>query len=316
MHVSRPRKHRPYRHVDSYRWLRSDGTPNFNDSIHRAERELQLLARRNPRMVSPSTVVMRALEEMASHGRGLIVSSSDRRLEGLLTLGDVISYLGGGEYYRIIESRHGYSLYSALEKEVVETIMVRNPVYLYVDNTLTEVLESMITHGIGIIPILNKDGTVYGILTEHDLVKYLYGVTSTGLKTGEVMSKPVVTASADDTLKATLEKMVAYGFRRLPVVHEDRVAGIVTAVDVVRYFGSHQALRDSTSGDIREIHSKRIRDLMRSDLVAVKPDDDLAEAVREMLDKNVSSVLVVDEDGVLQGIVTERDVLYALVIAR
>ncbi|ADV64489.1 CBS domain-containing protein [Desulfurococcus mucosus] len=315
MHVPTPRKPRPHRRVDPYRWLRSDGTPNFSDRVFRAEKELHLIARRNPRVVYPSTTLLKALEEMSLYGRSLIVSDSGRRLRGLLTLGDIVSYLGGGEYYRIVAERHAYNIYSALERETVDTIMVKNPIHLYVDDTLTRVLESMIIHGIGVVPVLDRDGAVYGIITEHDLVRYLYGIATTGLKVAEAMSRPVVTIGIDASLKKALEKMTTYGFRRLPVTSGDNVAGMLTAMDVVKYFGDHRALRDAASGDIREVHSKPVEELMSRELVTVKPGDDLATAIQEMMDKDVSSVLVVDDEGVLQGILTERDVLYALTIA-
>jgi len=315
MHSFMQRKPRPHRRVDPYRWLRSDGTPNFNDSIYRAEKELYLIARREPRVVSPSTTIIHALEEMATHGRSLLVSPAGRKLSGLLTLGDVVNYLGGGEYFNIVSNRHGYNIYSALEKEIVETIMVRNPVYLYVDDKLVKVLETMIVYGIGVVPVLNRDNTIYGVITEHDLVRYLNGIVSTGLKINEVMSKPVVTLESGSTLREALVKMVTYGFRRLPVTSGNVVVGILTAMDVVKYFGSHRAMEDAVDGDIRTVLSKNVDELMTRDLVTVRPDDDLAVAIQEMLSRNVSSVLVVDDAGVIQGIITERDVLYALTIA-
>ncbi len=314
MNVPIPRKPRPLRKTDPYRLLRSDGTPNFDDNIFKVEKELYFIARREPRIVSPSTVIRRALEEISTYGRSLLVSLSDRRLHGLLTLGDLISYLGGGEYFKIVANRHKYNIYSALEKEIVETIMVKNPISLYVDDTLINVLEAMIVHGIGVIPILNRDNTIYGIITEHDLVKYLYGIIKTGLKAREAMSTPVLTISINSTLGKALETMSTYGFRRLPVTSGNTVVGILTAMDIVKYFGSHRVYGDTSTGDIREVHSKKIEDLMTSSLVTVKPDDDLAVAIQEMVDKGVSSALVVDDEGVLQGIITERDVLYALTI--
>jgi len=51
---------------------------------------------------------------------------------------------------------------------------------------------------------------------------------------------------------------------------------------------------------------------MVHDVAVAREDDDLASAVNTMLTRNISSVLVIDDEGVLKGIVTERDVLYAI----
>jgi len=52
---------------------------------------------------------------------------------------------------------------------------------------------------------------------------------------------------------------------------------------------------------------------MVKEVAVVKEDDDVAEAAGIMLSRNISSLLVVDEDMTLKGIVTERDVLYSII---
>lgn len=56
----------------------------------------------------------------------------------------------------------------------------------------------------------------------------------------------------------------------------------------------------------------RVEDIMIRDVVAVKRDTPVPEIAKLMLDKNIGSVLVVDDNGKLIGIVTERDLVYAI----
>lgn len=151
-----------------------------------------------------------------------------------------------------------------------------------------------------------------GIVTEHDMVVYLSGVVSTGLTVGDVMSTPVAVVDKKSPLKKAMEEMIIQGFRRLPVVEGEVVVGMITAVDVVRYFGHHIAFEKTLTGNIMEAILIPVEEVMSENLVTVKEDEDLAKAVSEMLSRNVSSVLVTDDEGVLKGIVTERDILYAL----
>jgi CBS domain-containing protein len=290
-----------------------EGTPNFDDRVFQRVSELELIARKDVKRVYTSTPIIRALEEMAHSYRSLVVVKAGDYFAGLLTTMKVVDYLGGGELFRIVETRHNFNVFSALSKEPVETIMEANPVIAFIDEDVRAVLTKMVTYGAGIVPIVSRDWRVVGVVTEHDFVKYLAGAVSIGLKARDVMSSPVVTVREDQTLKEAMETMIKYGFRRVPVVTEDGVVtGILTAVDVVRGFGTHKLLECTVSGDIREVLSTPVTDLMVTDLATAHENEELSSVVNTMLSRNVSSVLVVDNDGILKGIITERDVLYAI----
>lgn len=54
--------------------------------------------------------------------------------------------------------------------------------------------------------------------------------------------------------------------------------------------------------------TKRVSDIMSTRLESIRTSESAKEAAKKMLDKNVSSLLVVDEDGQAIGIITERDI--------
>lgn len=302
------------RRVEKHRWLRSDGTPNFEDRIYKSTEELEIIAKKPVKQASPSTPLLEAVEEMAKGHRSLVITVSNK-IAGLLLSTHVINYLGGGEYFKIVEERHGYNIYSALQ-EPVQSIMEKNPIVAYIDEKLSNILEKMVMNEIGIVPIVLRDGRVYGIITEHDLIKYLSYSISIGVKVADVMSSPVVTIESGRPIKEAMEKIIKYGFRRIPVVGENVVLGIITAMDIVKYFGTHEAFKNTVSGDIREALKIPVDDIMVRELVIVKPDDDLGLAAHKMAEKNVGSALVVNDKMELLGIVTERDILYALSIKK
>lgn len=302
-------KSRP-RGQEHYRWMR-EGTPNFDDRVFRHLNELEIIAKRDVKYVYTTTPVEKAIREMASTYRSLVVLHAGK-FAGLLTAMSIVNYLGGGELFEIVKKKHNYSIYSALQNEPVESIMVKNPVYVYVDDGIREALSRMVLYGAGILPVLTRSNEVYGIITEHDLVSYLAGLAAFGARVGDYMSKLVVTISTGASLKKALETMTYYGYRRLPVLEDSTVTGIITAVDIVRYFSPPGIYEKSTSGEIREILEVPVDEVMSRDLATARVDDDLADAIKTMLGRNVSSVLVTDEDGVLEGILTERDVLYAI----
>ncbi len=297
---------------EKHRWLRSNGTPNFSDRVYKKTEELELLAKRPVETIASSTPILEALEKMSRGYRCLLVTKGQGYLEGLVVAMDLVNYLGGGDLYNIVVNRHGRNVYSAIRNEPIETIMTRDPIIAYIDEKFPVVLEKMVIHGVGVLPIITRDNRVYGILTEKDILDYLSAASFIGVKVSSVMSSPVITISENDTLKKAMETMIKYGFRRLPVVLNNVVHGILTAMDIIKFFGKHEAFKYTVSGSIEEVLKVPVSELMVRNVVTVTPDSDIGEAARIMSEKGVGCALVVSENYELIGIVSERDVLYAI----
>lgn len=301
----------PFRRKE-YRWLRSDGTPNFDNRIYSITGDLEIIAKKEVVSATPTTPVEKALDIMSKHYRSLLVTLGGE-LKGVVFATTMVEYLGGGDLFSIVANRYGYDVYRALKEEVIENLMVKNPIVAYTDMSVVDVLEIMVVNGIGLLPVVHRDGRVHGVVSEHDLVKYLYGAFRIGVEAEKLMSAPVITCSVDDSLWSAMRTMVKYGFRRLPVVDKDGgVAGMVTAMDIVRFFNPASVYSRLTSSDIRDVLQTPVMDVASKRVVVVELGSDLSVIVREMIDNDVSSVLVVDPDGRLRGIISERDVLYAL----
>jgi CBS domain-containing membrane protein len=94
----------------------------------------------------------------------------------------------------------------------------------------------------------------------------------------------------------------------VPIVDEGVVVGIVSARDLVR------ALRGAPRGagaSVDEILDRGgdVAELMSSDLVTMRADESVEQAIERIADGTVHSVLVLDAGGRLAGIVTDTDLL-------
>ncbi len=300
---------------EGIRWLRADGTPNWRQWIPPREGEVALTASRPPVTIAPNSTILEAAETIAEKNvRGLIVADPARQLlRGLLTAMDLVNYLGGGEYYSIVVERHKRNIYSALRDEYVGSIANPTPIFVTRDEALDSVIQLMIENGVGIIPVVYEDGSVYGVVTEHDIVKHIAG-KKLGVKVGQIATRSIVTVNIEDTLMDAARQMVKFGFRGLPVVREsgDEVKGIVTAKDYVRFFGSHMAFKELSSVDIEEVLRVPVYEIMTPGFYTVNENVDAGDAAASMMEYNTSSLLVVDDDNDIIGIVTERDVLTAI----
>ena len=304
------------RRPEGVRWLRSDGKPNFSDRIYRREGDAKLLATRPVYTTTRTETVLEALEKMTKYNIRVlpVVNPANQKLEGVVTTMDFVNYLGGGDYYNIVVNRHGGELFSALRREHIESIMNPNPFFVTVADKLRTIIEKMVVNNVGVLPVVFDDGTIWGIITEHDLVRHL-AEKIVGKRVKDVMTENVIYVPSSATLGDALKTMVRYGVRRLPIVEEEgHVWGMITAKDVVRFFGSHDVFRYTTTNKFEEVLNIPVKVVGAPVYYTIEPKADIGKAATLMIEKNVSSLLVV-EGGKLVGIITERDILYGLATA-
>jgi CBS domain-containing protein len=127
-----------------------------------------------------------------------------------------------------------------------------------------------------------------------------------GAKVADLMSKNVVTATPRTTIFEAERTMIEKSFRRLPIVSEGKLVGIVTTMDVVRFFGSGEVFHHLRSETILQVLQTPAIEIGVKNVITIAPSEDLGEAARVMDEKNIGALLVVDDEK-LVGIITERD---------
>jgi len=305
----------PRTRPEGIRWVRADGSPNWSQRIREREGDARKIASRPPVSVFKSTPILEATERIASHKvRGLTVIDGKERLIGVLLAMDLVNYLGGGDYYNIVVVRHGGNLYNALRKETVESIMNPTPTSISIDAKLEEIIEVMVREGVGFLPVVLQDETVYGVITERDVLEALSDV-QIDRRVEEVMTRTLVTVEPEAPIKKAAELMVKHGFRRLPVVNPEtgEVKGMISAKDYVSFFGSHEAFKYTTNGSMEEVLQVPVYVVMTPEYYTIPPDATVSDAIKMMLNAKVDYLLVRRGDEIL-GIITERDAIVAIAL--
>lgn len=116
------------------------------------------------------------------------------------------------------------------------------------------------------------------------------------------MSSPAVTLPAETRVVDALELMSIRRIRRVPVLEDGRLVGILARSDLESAVGPDES-------SLRRI-GVRLGDLMTRRVVTVRPDDRLEHAARLMLEHGISGLPVVEDARVL-GLITESDVFEA-----
>ena len=291
-----------------HRFLRSNGRPNFSTKKREEESELEKVIRRDVVTVAKTTPIKVCAQKMARSGyRRMPVTVEQRRLVGIVTATDIVNYLGGGEYYAIVQKRHKDNIFSAL-REPVSSIMTREVVKAYYEETIEDVVSKMIKFNVGGMPVIFEDEIV-GIVTERDLLRAISNQIP-DLLVRDVMTRNVVTASIDETLLDLAKRIVERGVRRLPVLSQNKVVGVVSSMDIVKYIASSEPFRHMVLGLVKEVMNARVADVASPSAITITPESRLSDAYRLMIERDVG-MLVVSRSNELKGLITERDILLA-----
>jgi CBS domain-containing protein len=146
------------------------------------------------------------------------------------------------------------------------------------DDTILRAIRLMLQNKIGGLPVVDTSGQLVGIVTEADFlrrgetetrnhpprwIEFLMGVgplaaeyaQSNGRKVREVMTSDVRTVTEDASLEDVVNLMEKYHVKRVPVLREKKIVGIVSRANIVRAVAAigRQAGRGGVAGDDAQI---------------------------------------------------------------
>ena len=257
--------------------------------------------------IYPTTTIRDALTTMNDTGirRISVVDAGSNRVEGVITSMDIVDFIGGGSKYNLVKSKHDRNLFAAINEPVKE-IMTTEPVCVKETANLKDVINTFIEKNVGGMPVVDKDHKLISMITERDVLKHLKEDIDKTEKIDKYMTKNPIIATAGERLKDVARTMLRNGFRRLPVISEDKLVGMITSTDFIRLLGSDWAFEHLKTGNVREITNVRIKDIMVKDVITIDEDTTLYDAVEIMINNNIGALPVV-HNGKLIGILTEKD---------
>ena len=134
----------------------------------------------------------------------------------------------------------------------VKDIMTKSVISVDATLTANEAAKMMEDAKVGAV-IVMENNTPVGIVTDRDfavkIVAHAYQIT-TPVK--QIMSSPLIATSPDETVLMAADLMHTRDIRKLPVIDNDQVVGIITATDLVKQ------LAISTEDDIKKMHHETV----------------------------------------------------------
>ncbi len=114
------------------------------------------------------------------------------------------------------------------------------------DMTAADAAGLMRNFDTGVVPVVEDDGTLVGLVTDRDLVVRVVADREdpSQVRLGDIATKSVVSATPDMNISDARDLMAQHQIRRLPVMKDDRIVGIVSLGDVALADASKRAVGD------------------------------------------------------------------------
>jgi len=128
----------------------------------------------------------------------------------------------------------------------------------------------------------------------------------------EYMVTPVITVTPDTLVDDALRTMYQHHIRRLPVVDEGKLVGLVTRNGLREAAPPSSATPLSIWGTHYQLSKLKVRDVMITDVITVTPDNTIEEAATLVEKHKIGTLPVIDESKNLVGIITSTDLLHLM----
>jgi CBS domain-containing protein len=134
--------------------------------------------------------------------------------------------------------------------ELVRDIMTKNVVTIASDKTALDAAKLMAEKGISSLIVVNN-GNPEGIITERDFIKKICvkELQVAKIKIINIMSKIQTIAEPDTPIEVAVQRMVNRRIRRLPILQDGRVVGIITVTDLARHLRTILLVEGALSSD-------------------------------------------------------------------
>ncbi|MBW1980401.1 MAG: CBS domain-containing protein [Deltaproteobacteria bacterium] len=119
---------------------------------------------------------------------------------------------------------------------LVSRRMSRNPVTISPEASIQEAITLMKTHSVRHLPVVNREDTLVGWVTDGDLRGVLIPSMIEELSIGDVMISNPITVSASEVLEKAALLITEHKIGGMPVLEDGKLVGVLTVVDILRAF--------------------------------------------------------------------------------
>jgi CBS domain-containing protein len=131
-------------------------------------------------------------------------------------------------------------------------VMKTEVITINVSATVKDAIEHLLDHDISGMPVVDDQQRLVGIITEFRLLETIYTPEVRHTPLRDVMTTELVTVTETKLLSDVTNLMLHHRIRRIPVVRDGRLVGIISRSDMLRYILAHE---DALDAVLEEVHA-------------------------------------------------------------
>ncbi len=232
--------------------------------------------------LEPKEILMSAVEKMSFNNVSCVVVVEDKKPAGILTERDIIQIIG-----------HNINL------NVTRLVSVmKSPVIAISEEIdVPEAANLMVINGLRRLVVVDGEHNIIGIVTQTDIIKNLSIDSFISFKKAEqIMKRKIISLGRKDTVSAAVELMIKNHISCVLIIEDDKPVGIITERDITKSIAENNILNN-------------VEGIMNSPVFTADKDINLYDATKLMEKNKLKSLVIVDSEGNVIGIVTKSDII-------
>ena len=118
---------------------------------------------------------------------------------------------------------------------MIDKLMTKNVITVNKHTSIRDAVVVFIENNITGVPVVDDDNNLVGIISEKDVLRLIYDFEDTPDSVEKYMTKQVVVFKPEDDLKEVCRSLKNNHIRRVPIVVDGKLEGIITRRDIVKY---------------------------------------------------------------------------------
>ena len=232
--------------------------------------------------LEPKEILMSAVEKMNFNNVSCVVVVEDKKPTGILTERDIIQIIGHNINLNVTR------LVSVMKSPVIaisEEIDIPEAANLMVINSLRRLV------------VVDGEHNIIGIVTQTDIIKNLSIDSFISFKKAEqIMKRKIISLGRKDTVSAAVELMIKNHISCVLIIEDDKPVGIITERDITKSIAENNILNN-------------VEGIMNFPVFTADKDINLYDATKLMEKNKLRSLVIVDSEGDVIGIVTKSDII-------
>jgi CBS domain-containing protein len=115
-----------------------------------------------------------------------------------------------------------------------EDIMVKEVITIGPEITLDKAIKKLVKNKISGMPVVDENGKMVGIISEKDILNFAFNGYLKSTKVEMAMVKSVIHFTPDSNIDEIALAISKNHFRRVPIIKDDRIVGIVSRRDIIK----------------------------------------------------------------------------------